>query len=1667
MDNKKKAKAKANANRVAAYALSGVMLAGMIPYNVFASPDEALTAATTGEQKLEFSPANTKTPVRAGETDALSSATYYNKANWENKIKDKSRWPIGDNQRLVRVTTSEPLKMNDVNYDGAFIDANGRTVLRLIYRERAAATSGVWYRALFNFGDLDQYIDYDKSYVVGRDGETKYDLKPFNDRKERLLDLGLATGDRTNQRKNLPINLVLKEGLRTKDLGDKNFTVQMRITNGDDAKKIYAYAPGKSSMDYSSYTKTTSVSLSDKVDSLFVKGGQQSDSENATNQEFFMSEYIANPDDYADTSNIGIIRTQYMGQRKGTADSPTVGGEPIAFVQVFDAKLVPFLKEIDSDGTIAYTNLLNVDRTVSKFAKKVKIKKTDINYSKDGKLAYIVLAPKAFQKDGVNKVEISKHDQYTMLQGFYFTAIDYLVDKTKFAENFTNTNKLDYSMMSGWMNPNLKGWTVFEKEYENDYRVPEGESYLIDVGTKPASNQIMIQIGDETRAIYRKPQGYYNGYVTNKNGIDQIDEFAQGVYKFTLREGATIEKGQKIRILVPYVGDHPDTVNFLEANDGTDYNKGSAQLRLQKDRNINMHLYTDLPRGASFKLRYTLKGETGEKSLTFTKPKAGTFWQYKDNDKVLTGIPNNSLLSTGGNFYIDTTKLEKGKDIIVDAYDENGQKIEGKTSSFRYSNVMKVSKHTDMTWVDHADTSSILSINKSLYTPYQLLFTNDYAEGTDDFYKEPRVLPASNDDFNKDTKEFVGYTKYDGGKVRTLYDGKDNRLYAKVEAAEDEYTDKGEIKVDNSKKITIPKSDIFDAQFAGDRKEYRAYEYKVDLTKMLPYHSEDKTEKPLTLLKDMKFLSTASDGSSLPSDLLETRVRARVLFDANTGKLTENGKQVDKVVKIAPDNVNFLDQEDYKPNGFEGANVKADTGDKFPEAPKLTGKNFLGWVTEAGKTKLGKNIVTADEFNKLSKEQIFTNETPITKHLVVYAVYSDEVTVTFDANQGKFTDGKDTTNVKVEGGSVTAPTPTRDGFTFKGWADAKDATKANVTEFTNITSPKTYYAVWDRTDKTPLTLNDPEKTVVKDTKSLTEPEQEKVEAAVINANPKLNLTPADVVVADDGTVTVTKDGKVGTLTPDKTVTQEEVTVKFNPPKEPVLVDNTSALTPKEKQAVKDAVKAANPDRNFTDDDITVADDGTVNINQNGKVGTIPADKTVKAKDSVLKLTDPEITEVKDPNNLTEEEKDAVKKAVIAKNSGLTENDITVDSKGNVSVKTSDGKTGEIPASKTVKEKDLSKLKNPAVTPVANNKNLTENEKQAVKDAIKAANKDYDLQDNEITVDETGKATVTRGTSSKEFTPAETVKEDPKLLDVKAPAKKVEVDNINNLAEPEQQAVEQAIIDANPDLKLTKEEVVIHDDGSALITRGDKKYALAQKDNVVEKLKYPEITEVANPAELTPNEKADVERAVRKANPHLPEDTKVEVAANGEVKVTYPTSDGRDAATIPAKNTVVKNNTKDKTAPAAPTVEAKDDGSVTVTPPKDVDVKSMDITYTPEGSDTPVTVKATKDDYGNWSLPADSGLKIDPASGVVTIPADKVKDGTEVKAKATDEAGNISTEEGKDTAKKPSEQGAIVAPAKPVEVANPSNLTPKEKEDVKKAVKEANPNLPADANIDVA
>ncbi|WP_238145064.1 Ig-like domain-containing protein, partial [Streptococcus suis] len=119
---------------------------------------------------------------------------------------------------------------------------------------------------------------------------------------------------------------------------------------------------------------------------------------------------------------------------------------------------------------------------------------------------------------------------------------------------------------------------------------------------------------------------------------------------------------------------------------------------------------------------------------------------------------------------------------------------------------------------------------------------------------------------------------------------------------------------------------------------------------------------------------------------------------------------------------------------------------------------------------------------------------------------------------------------------------------------------------------------------------------------------------------------------------------------------------------------------------------------------------------------------------------------------------------------------------------------------------------------------------------------------------------------------------------------------------------------------------------------------------------------------------------------------------------------------------------DTTAPETPSVVANEDGTVTVTPSQTAgdDTKTTDITYTDE-TGTSQTVTVTKEDDGTWTVPADSGVTVDPTTGAVTIPADKVQDGSTVSATSTDEAGNTSNP-ATDTAKNNPDKTAPAAPA---------------------------------------
>ena len=293
-----------------------------------------------------------------------------------------------------------------------------------------------------------------------------------------------------------------------------------------------------------------------------------------------------------------------------------------------------------------------------------------------------------------------------------------------------------------------------------------------------------------------------------------------------------------------------------------------------------------------------------------------------------------------------------------------------------------------------------------------------------------------------------------------------------------------------------------------------------------------------------------------------------------------------------------------------------------------------------------------------------------------------------------------------------------------------------------------------------ITLKDPDITGVVDLNKLTPEEKTKVSDAIKAKNPDLP-TDAEITVSDNGTATVTyKDGSSTTFTPDKTVRKlkdnEKITLK-----DPELtgVVDVNKLTDPEREQVKKAVEKENP--NLPEGTtITVSENGTVTVTfPDQSTTTITPDKTVRQLKDNEKITlkDPELTGVVDLTNVTDPEREQVKDKVKKANPDLPENtQVTVGKDGTVTVTFPDGSETQIPADKTVRKlKDNEKitLKDPELTGVVDLTNVTDQEREQVKDKVKKANPDLP-ENTQITVSKDGTVTVTFPDGSTSQIPAD-------------------------------------------------------------------------------------------------------------------------------------------------------------------------------------------------------------------------------------------------------------------------------------------------------------------------
>ena len=124
--------------------------------------------------------------------------------------------------------------------------------------------------------------------------------------------------------------------------------------------------------------------------------------------------------------------------------------------------------------------------------------------------------------------------------------------------------------------------------------------------------------------------------------------------------------------------------------------------------------------------------------------------------------------------------------------------------------------------------------------------------------------------------------------------------------------------------------------------------------------------------------------------------------------------------------------------------------------PTWTGYTFLGWATSASAT-------TAEYQPGWS----YTNNANVT----LYAIWkANTYTITYDANGGS---GAPPAQIITYGTNVTlsGTKPTRDGYTFKGWATSASATTAQYVAGGSymLASDVTLYAVWEKDAESPPT----------------------------------------------------------------------------------------------------------------------------------------------------------------------------------------------------------------------------------------------------------------------------------------------------------------------------------------------------------------------------------------------------------------------------------------------------------------------------------------------------------------------------------------------------------------------------------------------------------------------
>lgn len=511
------------------------------------------------------------------------------KADWtidEQKEAEMSFWKLADINELVVVANAEGMKTPCINYNGTYINAEGRTVIRVSFRAFQNLATGVWHKALFKFdNDLYNLIDFDDSGTgmykgtdngKWHDSDTYKEVIPFtkvvsslsgavNVKEQNLKNNNNLVG--ASSRVEVPIDLVLKAGKTVADIKGQPH-IQMRLASND-YKRIFCVAgTGKAKDDpannddsavdqntlitpYNSYTFMTYIPSSNNNADVNTVEDYNRD----------LQFYAANS--YAKYNEAGGYLDVFHKQSKLNSGD-NIGGESFAFRQVFNEKFAEVLKPQDKSGTVAEVFPASQQGDMWKNAEPIKITNDDLNTSHNSALnpGFTGIQVASTFKNGTigqkfaglktvlttTKPENSfLNSATTEFNSGLPTITRYYIDKDKVAEKgLTNDDLASFDFYSTFILDSTKKfieYTATNNTGKDIVLQPNrtiGITYVDGKTSTPNTNlyKYALTFGDGPYKIELRSNFKHTGTLKGKNVGSQ--------YEYNLIPGMTIKAGEKI-----------------------------------------------------------------------------------------------------------------------------------------------------------------------------------------------------------------------------------------------------------------------------------------------------------------------------------------------------------------------------------------------------------------------------------------------------------------------------------------------------------------------------------------------------------------------------------------------------------------------------------------------------------------------------------------------------------------------------------------------------------------------------------------------------------------------------------------------------------------------------------------------------------------------------------------------------------------------------------------------------------------------------------------------------------------------------------------------------------------------------------------------------------------